>query len=140
MPTIRRGAVLLTLVVTAGTGLLIACGGEEAATAPAPAAPAGVASVTVSPVTADILVGSTVQLTATPMDAAGNVLPGLAVTWASTAPGVATVSEGGLVTGASPCLATITARIGGRSGSASITVSSAAGSVAASRVGTHSCG
>jgi len=44
-----------------------------------------VASVVISPVTAVVLVGQAVQLTATLKDAAGNVLTGRAVAWASSA-------------------------------------------------------
>src|SRR5207249_8864821 len=45
------------------------------------------------------LVGATVQLTTTLKDAAGNVLSGRSVTWASGTPAVATESSTGLVTG-----------------------------------------
>src|SRR2546425_412870 len=58
-----------------------------------------VASVTVSPASATVSMGSTQQLSATPKDAAGNVLAGRAVAWTSSNAGIATVSATGLVTG-----------------------------------------
>src|SRR5947207_6972570 len=57
-----------------------------------------VASVEVSPATASLTPGQTIQLTATPKDPAGNPLSGRAVTWASSDTGIARVSATGLVT------------------------------------------
>lgn len=86
--------------------------------------PAPVASVTVAVAlpTATVFVGGTVQLSATPKDANGNVLTDRAVSWASTVPSVASVSTQGLVRGLAPGVATITATIEGRTGAAPITV------------------
>ncbi|HWC72802.1 MAG TPA: Ig-like domain-containing protein, partial [Gemmatimonadales bacterium] len=70
--------------------------------------------------------GSTVQLTAVTKDSAGNVLDGRPVTWASSDPNVATVSDNGLVTGIQPGSASITATSEGHTGSAAITVAGAA--------------
>src|SRR6266516_1475390 len=81
-----------------------------------------VASVSVSPTAATILVGGTQQLTATPLDADGNPLSGRTVTWVSSNTAVATVSASGLVTGVAPGSATITATSEGKSGTATITV------------------
>jgi hypothetical protein len=81
-----------------------------------------VATVTVSPAAASVQVGQTVQLTATPRDASGNPLSGRTITWASSAPGVATVSGAGVVTGVAAGAATITATSEGQSGTAAITV------------------
>src|SRR5258708_4276320 len=86
-----------------------------------------VASVTVSPATASVSVGQTVQLTATLKDASGNVLSGRTVTWASGAPTVATVSPSGLVSGVAVGSATITAASEGQSGSAPATVTAVPG-------------
>src|SRR5207247_1042694 len=69
-----------------------------------------------------ILVSKTVQLTATPKDAAGNPLSGRVVTWATSATSVATVSATGLVTGVTVGTATITATSEGKSGTATVTV------------------
>ena len=57
-----------------------------------------VASVTVSPASAGILVGATVQLAAVTKDSAGNTLTGQTQWWASGNTAVATVSASGLVT------------------------------------------
>ena len=81
-----------------------------------------VASVSVSPATASLTVGQTVQLTPTPKDANGSPLTGRTVTWASSAPGVASVDGSGLVTETGAGAATITATSEGQSGSAAITV------------------
>src|SRR2546426_762367 len=85
-----------------------------------------VKTVTVSPPTATVALGQTVQLTATLRDASGNVLTGRTVTWSSSnlavATVVATVDGTGLVTGVSAGPAVITATSEGKSGSASVTV------------------
>ena len=85
-----------------------------------------VASVTVSPPSASVGVGQTVQLTATPKDANGNTLPGRVVTWSSGNTAAATVSSSGLVTGVAAGSATITATSEGQSGTSAITVTGAA--------------
>jgi uncharacterized protein YjdB len=81
-----------------------------------------VATVTVSPASAPLRVGATVQLTATPRDAGGTALPGRQVDWTSSAPTVATVNSGGLVTAVAPGSATITATSETKAGTSAITV------------------
>ncbi len=134
VPEGRRSAFLAVLS-SVGVPLLLACSSGPAT---GPAGPI-VAQVTVSPGSADIAVGGTVQLTATVKDADGNVMTE-PVSWTSDSPGVARVSTTGLVTGMSVCLATIKASSGTRSGSASITVSAAAGSATASSTLASACG
>ena len=85
-----------------------------------------VGSVTVTPPTASVPAGQTVQLTATPHDTAGNPLAGFAVTWSSSNTAAATVDANGLVSGVAAGSATITATSGGQSGTSSITVTTAA--------------
>lgn len=87
-----------------------------------PLPPPPVASVAVTPPSSTVLVNATTQLTATMSDANGAVLSGRAVTWATSAPGVATVSATGLVRGVAAGQATITATSEGQSGTASVTV------------------
>src|SRR5213083_1702812 len=82
-----------------------------------------VASVAVSPASASVQVGQTVQLAATPRDANGNPLSGRTITWASGSTAVATVSASGFVTGVAAGSVTITATSEGQSGTATITVS-----------------
>src|SRR5437899_10939979 len=89
--------------------------GTTAAGAPKP-----VASVTVSPTSASVLQGQTLQLTATIKDSAGNVLSGRAVTWTSSDASVATVSSSGLVGAVAAGSVTITATSEGRSGTGAI--------------------
>src|SRR5204863_513261 len=81
-----------------------------------------VATVDLTPATATVQAGQTVQLTATPKDSNGNVLSGRTVTWTSSNTSVATVSTSGLVSGVTPGSATITATSEGKSGTASVTV------------------
>jgi len=88
---------------------------------------APVASVTVTPATASVAVGQTVQLTATLRDANGNVLSGRTVLWTSDNAVVATVDGTGLVSGVSAGPAVITATSEGKSGSASVTVTAPSG-------------
>jgi len=59
----------------------------------------GIASVVVDPDPEEVLVGQTVQLTATALDAGGEAVPDVVFAWSSSAPEVATVSATGLVTG-----------------------------------------
>ncbi|MGQ0647472.1 MAG: Ig-like domain-containing protein [Gemmatimonadaceae bacterium] len=84
---------------------------------------AAVATVTVSPSTGAMLVGQSLQLNAATTSAAGAALTGRAITWASSAPAIASVSSAGLVIALSPGAATISASSEGRSASSQITVS-----------------
>ncbi len=85
---------------------------------------AAVATVTVSPPSSTIPVGSTVQLAAVLRDDQGTVLNGRAVLWSTSDPARATVTTSGLVTGRAPGgPVTIVATSEGRSGSAQVTVS-----------------
>jgi hypothetical protein len=83
---------------------------------------APVATVTASPASAGVAVATTQQFTVTLKDAKGNTLTGRIVTWASTAPLLATVGGSGLATGVAVGLATITATSEGQSGGAALTV------------------
>jgi uncharacterized protein YjdB len=107
---------------SAGTATITASSEGRSGTATITVTPVPVASVSVSPASATILLGQTAQLTATPKDANGSALTGRLVTWASSAPGVASVSASGLVTGVAAGSATLTATSEGKSGTASITV------------------
>jgi uncharacterized protein YjdB len=86
---------------------------------------APVATIALTPATNTILVDATVQLTATLRDAGGNTLTGRAVTYETSASGVATVSTSGLVRGVTAGNATITARSEGQAGTAAVTVQTA---------------
>src|SRR5213592_3423235 len=86
------------------------------------APPVPVATVDVTPATANVPVGGAVQLTATPKDANGTPLSGRTVSWTSSNTGVASVTGSGLVTGVAAGSATITATSEGKSGTSAITV------------------
>ena len=81
-----------------------------------------VASVDITPASGSIVVGSTLQLVATPRNALGQTLSGRTITWSSGAPGIASVSAAGLVTGLTPGNAVVLASVEGRQGSATIIV------------------
>jgi len=84
--------------------------------------PTPVATVSVTPASASVLAGQTVQLTAIPLDANGNPLSGRVVTWSSDNATVASVSASGVVTANVVGSATITATSEGQSATSSITV------------------
>jgi hypothetical protein len=81
-----------------------------------------VSSVSVSPSSSSILVGGSVQLTATARDSSGTLLSGIAFAWASSTPGVAAVTSGGLVTALSQGTVSVTATAQGVSNKASVAV------------------
>ena len=110
--------------VSPGAATITAASEGKSGTAAVTVSSVPVASVAVSPTSASVSVGQTVQLAATPKDANGNPLTGRTVTWSSGNTAVATVSASGLVTGVSAGAATITAASEGQSGSAAITVTS----------------
>lgn len=94
-------------------------------------APAPVASVGISPPTASVGVGTTLQLNTTLRDAANNVLTDRTVTWTSSNSAIASVGTStGIVTGvAAGGPVTITATSEGMSGTAQITVTAAVNTV-----------
>jgi alpha-tubulin suppressor-like RCC1 family protein/uncharacterized protein YjdB len=122
LAAIDAGGTLTAIAAGTLTVTATVSGVSGAASVTIAAAPAPVATVEVSPATPTVASGATVQLTATPKDAAGNVLLGRAVTWSSSAPGVAAVDDAGLVLGALAGSATITATVEGVNGTATITV------------------
>jgi phosphatidylinositol-3-phosphatase len=109
--------------VAAATVALVAALAGSCTTAETPRVPHGaVASVTISPPSASVQVGQTVQLTATAKDSSGAQLADALVTWSSSDTTVARVSGGGLVTGRAAGSATITATSGTKSATAAVAV------------------
>ena len=119
----------IALLATAAAGVAFtfaACSESSAPPATDPIVPSlakggqpnKVKSISVSPSSATVAIGATVQLTATATP------PGSATsfTWASSNSAVATVSATGLVTGVASGSATISASAGGKSGTSAITV------------------
>ncbi|MFN8669656.1 MAG: Ig-like domain-containing protein [Gemmatimonadaceae bacterium] len=85
--------------------------------------PVPVSSILLTPGTGSIIVGQSLQLSATPRDSANNALAGRAIAWSSNAPTVASVSSTGLVTALATGTATITATSEGKTATSRITVS-----------------
>jgi uncharacterized protein YjdB len=101
-------------VIAAG---VIACNGDELA-------PSGVAvaTVEVAPPTATVVLGATVTLTASVLDAAGNVLTGRKVVWVTADSNFATVSPNGVVTGRYVGTVPIAASVEGKAAIAQVQV------------------
>ncbi|HMH26010.1 MAG TPA: Ig-like domain-containing protein [Gemmatimonadaceae bacterium] len=116
----------LVTAIAAGSATITALSetktGTAAITVSVPA-PVPVASVSVSPASSSLLVGATVQLSATTRDANNNVLTGRVVTWSTAGAGIALVSANGLVSAVAVGTTQVTATSEGKSGSATITVS-----------------
>ena len=93
---------------------------ENGVTPPPP--PVTVATVTVEPATASVLLNGTQTFTATMRDADGNVLTGRTVTWSSSEHTIATVDNAGVAIGHAFGEATITATSEGKTGSATLSV------------------
>ena len=119
--TVSSGGVVSG--IAAGTAGIIATVEGVADTASVTVVAVPVSAVVVSPASSSVVVGGTVQLAATPVNAQGTALPGRTATWATGDPAVATVSNSGLVTAVSPGTVTITATSEGKTGAATVTVS-----------------
>jgi uncharacterized protein YjdB len=118
--TVSSGGVLTG--VAAGTATITATSEGKTGTADVTVTPEPVARVDVTPSQSSIIIGHSVQLTATPRNAAGQALVGRIVNWRSGAPGLADVSASGLVTGLQVGTAVIIATVDGIAGSATATV------------------
>src|SRR6266568_550930 len=111
--------------VAAGSATITATSEGQSGTAAITVTKVPMATVTVTPAIASMLMGATLQLTATPKDSLGNLVTGRVITWSTNAPGVAAVSASGQVTGLAVGVATITATSEGQSDTAALTVASA---------------
>ncbi len=80
------------------------------------------ASISVTPSPDSTYVGQTATLTATARDKNGNPLPTQGVSWSSNAPGIATVSQSGVVSGVAAGSTTIVATLSGQSAQATFKV------------------
>jgi M6 family metalloprotease-like protein len=108
--------------VAVGTASITASIAGIAGRAEVTVIPVPVATVDVSPLTTTAIVGTTRPLTATARDLAGTLLLGRTVTWASANTTVATVNAEGLVTAVGVGSTSITARVDGVTGAATIAV------------------
>ena len=117
----RRSGLCLGSLILAIVSSASCVGSDGGATAPS-----SIASLVVNGApSAPMLTGTTVQLTATPINSTGAVVANATLAWKSSDPTIATVSGGGLVTAVGMGAATITAS--GGSVEASVTVSVRAG-------------
>ncbi len=110
---------------SAGTTTVTASAGGKSASATLTVTLTPVATVKVSPASASVVLGQTLQLTPTTLSASGATLSGRLITYASSAPAVATVSSSGLVSAVAVGNATITVTSEGKSTTAAITVTTA---------------
>ncbi len=112
----------LVTAVGAGSALIFAASEGVSTSVTVTVSTVGVAQVLISPSTATVQQGRTVQLAAQPVDAGGAPITGRSVVWNSSASSVASVSSTGLVTGIAPGTADITATVDGVIGTRSMTV------------------
>ncbi len=84
-----------------------------------------VSRVSVSPSTAQVQAGSTVQLQATAFDDWNDAITGRSFAWQSSDASRATVSSSGVVSGVAPGTVTISASTDGQSSSATVTITAA---------------
>ncbi|HSM05368.1 MAG TPA: Ig-like domain-containing protein [Longimicrobiales bacterium] len=128
--TWSSGNTGIARVSTAGVVTGVALGDVEitatveniSATATISVVEPGVATVTIAPPEAELVVGQTRAFTATAQDADGNVLEGRTVTWSSSNTSAATISAAGVVTAVAPGSSTIEAVVDGVSATAAVTV------------------
>jgi len=81
-----------------------------------------VATVEVAPPTVTVTIGATVSLTATVLDAAGNVVTGRKVRWATADSNFATITDAGVVTGRYVGTVPVAASIEGKTATAQVIV------------------
>lgn len=125
--TVSAGRVT---AVAVGSAQVVASVEGHSDTAMITVAVVPVASVEVTPATANLAVGSKLQLSAVAKDASGAILSGRTMTWSSSSAQIASVVAG-LVTGVSAGTVQIAASVEGQSDTATITVTfSAVASVA----------
>ena len=119
MPRVQRMFSRISAVVALIA--LTACSDPGGGVLVPGASPGAVAAIAVSPSSATIQVGLTLQMTATLLDGAGNEVSGN-VTWTSSNLIVASVDSGGLVRGLVAGASTITATVNTISDGATVTV------------------
>jgi len=110
---LARGAGTATITATVGSSSGSAVLGVEVLPA---------SSIVITPSVADLPRGQSVALSAVVRDQLGGVITGRALTWTTSAAGIATVSGAGTVSGVSAGVATIRASLDGIEASARITV------------------
>jgi len=102
--------------LTAGAALAACAAGIWSCSETTKPPPQVTSVVVTSPIGPRLAVGRSVQLVAVAKDASGAVVPGVVLTWSSSATGVADVTGAGLVTGRGEGPVTITAQVAGVGG------------------------
>ena len=116
VPPLQRGRASASAVVALFfASLLAGCGDGGTEVKP-------VASVVVTVATPTLVVGQTIQATATTLDDAGTQLTGRQVAWQSSAPTVADVDGAGVITARGPGTSIITATSEAKQGQVTVTV------------------
>jgi N-acyl-D-amino-acid deacylase len=118
----RRALSASLFMLVIGTA---ACGGSSPSGPQEPSG--GNAKIDLSPDSAVLVTGDTVRFAATVHDANGAPVSGATVTWKSSTPTVATISDDGLVTVLAPGTTTISATANDATGSATITTFAGSG-------------
>ncbi|MCC6318921.1 MAG: Ig-like domain-containing protein [Gemmatimonadaceae bacterium] len=108
--------------VTVGQATIRASAGGKSGHGVVTVVPVPVASVTLTPTTASVRTGDSLQLVATARDAAGNVLPARTINYTSGAPSIAAVGVGGVVTGIGAGTAVIVATSEGKRATSTLTI------------------
>ena len=102
--------------------LAVACGGSGGGPSGPPVPERTIASIAVTPASARVDVGRTVQFRATARSAAGSALSGVTFTWEVSNPAVASIDASGLATGRAAGEVTVRATARGRTGTARLEV------------------
>ncbi len=116
------GLAAIVAVVLGAVVLLPQLGQETPPPVPQQAAAVPVASVSISPSGGALMVGETLQLTASAVDESGNPARGLEMSWTSENPAVASVTATGLVTALEAGEAVVSVRAADREARSSIVV------------------
>jgi uncharacterized protein YjdB len=119
--SVSQGGVV-TGVAVGGPVVISATAGGRTGTASVRIVATPVQSVSVTPNDFTLAIGGQTSLTATPRDGAGNALTGRQVTWQTTNPSIATVTQQGQVTGVAIGATTVTATSEGKMGNATVNV------------------
>jgi len=108
--------------IAAGSATITATSEGKSGSAPIAVAPAPVATVVLTLALPSLTLGATTTASAVLRDERGATLTGRAITWSSTSPSVAAVSNDGAITTLAVGTTTITASSEGKSASATLTV------------------
>lgn len=112
----------LVTAASLGTVTITAAVGNKSGVATIDVIPPPIANISLSTTNDTLLVGETLQISATMRDQSNNIVTGRTAAWTSTSPNVASVSSSGVVTGVADGVTTVTASADGKSASATIRV------------------